>query len=56
MATGNQALIDVIRAKIQKRGPVSFAWFMEQALYHPEHGYYSSANARSGDAAIISQT
>lgn len=49
---GNRALIDFIRAKIASDGPVSFAWFMEQALYHPEHGYYSSGRAklgRSGD-------
>src|SRR5438105_2147157 len=29
-------------------GPVSFAWFMHQALYHPEHGYYSSGRATPG--------
>jgi SAM-dependent MidA family methyltransferase len=49
---GNPALIKLIRAEIEKRGPVSFAWFMEQALYHPEHGYYSSgqcAIGRQGD-------
>jgi SAM-dependent MidA family methyltransferase len=42
----------LIRAEIEKNGPVSFAWFMEQALYHPEHGYYSSgrcAIGRKGD-------
>jgi SAM-dependent MidA family methyltransferase len=38
----------LIRAEIQKRGPVSFAWFMEQALYHPEHGYYSSGHCAIG--------
>ncbi len=27
---------------------MTFAWFMEQALYHPRHGYYSSARARIG--------
>jgi SAM-dependent MidA family methyltransferase len=50
--TGNAALVELIRAKIQKRGPVSFAWFMHQALYHLEHGYYSSgrcAIGRTGD-------
>ncbi|HYK23493.1 MAG TPA: SAM-dependent methyltransferase, partial [Candidatus Acidoferrum sp.] len=50
--SGNLALITLIRAEIEKRGPVSFAWFMEQALYHPEHGYYSSgrcAIGRKGD-------
>lgn len=50
--TGNPALISLIRAEIEKHGPVSFAWFMDQALYHPEHGYYSSgrcAIGRKGD-------
>jgi SAM-dependent MidA family methyltransferase len=45
---GNLALIDIIRAEIKDRGPVSFAWFMEQALYHPEHGYYSSGQCAIG--------
>jgi len=27
---------------------MSFAWFMEQALYHPQHGYYSSGRAKLG--------
>lgn len=48
LKTGNLALIEIIRAEIQNRGPVSFAWFMEQALYHPEHGYYSSGRASIG--------
>jgi len=49
---GNPALIEVIRNEIRDRGPQSFAWFMHQALYHPEHGYYSSgccAIGRAGD-------
>ena len=45
---GNPALIKLIRAEIEKRGPVSFAWFMEQALYHREHGYYSSGQCAIG--------
>ena len=52
MNTGNADLIRSIRAQIEKHGPVSFAWFMQQALYHPEHGYYSSgrcAIGRKGD-------
>jgi len=52
MNSGNPDLIRLIRAEIEKRGPVSFAWFMHQALYHPEHGYYSSgrcAIGRKGD-------
>jgi len=46
--TGNAALVELIRAEIQKCGPVSFAWFMQQALYHPEHGYYSSGRCSIG--------
>ena len=52
MVTGDQALSDFIRARIGRDGPVNFAWFMEQALYHPDFGYYSSDRAaigRSGD-------
>jgi SAM-dependent MidA family methyltransferase len=45
---GNPALIKLIRAEIEKRGPVSFASFMEHALYHPEHGYYSSGRCAIG--------
>jgi SAM-dependent MidA family methyltransferase len=41
-------LVQLIRAEIEKRGPQSFAGFMEQALYHPEHGYYSSDRAAIG--------
>ena len=52
MITGNPDLIRFIRAELEKQGPQSFAWFMQQALYHPEHGYYSSgrcAIGRKGD-------
>ena len=45
-------LTELIRQSIRAHGPVSFAWFMQQALYHPEHGYYSSgrcAIGRKGD-------
>jgi SAM-dependent MidA family methyltransferase len=51
--TGNPALIDFIRAKLRDGGPQSFAWFMQQALYHPEHGYYSSGAAQSAELATI---
>lgn len=49
---GNSALIKLMRAEIEKHGPQSFAWLMQQALYHPAHGYYSSgrcAIGRKGD-------
>ena len=45
-------LVQFIRDTIRERGPVPFAWFMEQALYHPQHGYYASGRAvigRKGD-------
>jgi SAM-dependent MidA family methyltransferase len=41
-------LVHFIRDEICQLGPVSFAWFMEQALYHPEYGYYSSNRAEIG--------
>lgn len=52
MHTGNPELTAFIRATIRERGPVTFRWFMEQALYHPAHGYYSSGRCvigRHGD-------
>lgn len=48
MSGGNPALVEFIRNEIRARGPVSFSWFMQQALYHPEHGYYSSGRAAIG--------
>jgi SAM-dependent MidA family methyltransferase len=41
-------LVEFICAEIKERGAQSFAWFMEQALYHPEHGYYSTDRAAIG--------
>jgi SAM-dependent MidA family methyltransferase len=41
-------LLQFIRDTIRARGPQTFAWFMEQALYHPEQGYYSSDRAQIG--------
>ncbi|MDX2225750.1 MAG: SAM-dependent methyltransferase [Verrucomicrobiae bacterium] len=41
-----------IREQIRVRGPVRFVDFMEQALYHPEYGYYSNPQrpiGREGD-------
>jgi SAM-dependent MidA family methyltransferase len=48
MNAGNSALIKFVRDNIRRGGPVSFAWFMEQALYHPELGYYSSGRCQIG--------
>ncbi|MEY2519283.1 MAG: hypothetical protein QOF24_1042 [Verrucomicrobiota bacterium] len=47
-ATGEPALVELIAETIRRRGPVTFAWFMEQALYHPELGYYSSGRCSIG--------
>lgn len=47
--TGNPALIVAIRAEIDANGGrISFARFMEQALYHPEHGYYLQGERKPG--------
>jgi SAM-dependent MidA family methyltransferase len=44
----NTELADFIRQNIRAHGPQPFSWFMQQALYHPEHGYYSSGRAAIG--------
>lgn len=33
-------LKEILRQEILQNGPISFARFMEQALYHPDFGYY----------------
>ena len=43
-------LVEIIREKIRSNGPVTFSWFMEQALYHPEFGYYTAPRQRIGRA------
>ena len=48
MADEAQTLTEFIRTAIRERGPVTFRWFMEQALYHPAHGFYSSGRCRIG--------
>ncbi|HEV2804150.1 MAG TPA: SAM-dependent methyltransferase [Chthoniobacterales bacterium] len=45
---GDQALTDFIRETIRRDGPVRFDWFMEQALYHAQFGYYSSGRCAIG--------
>jgi SAM-dependent MidA family methyltransferase len=45
---GSLPLVALIREYLQHNGPVPFPWFMEQALYHPEHGYYASTRRRIG--------
>jgi SAM-dependent MidA family methyltransferase len=48
VTSGNADLIALIRAEIDQTGPISFARFMEHALYHPENGFYASGRARLG--------
>jgi len=51
-ATEQIPLAKFIRHTIRECGPVTFRWFMEQALYHPTHGFYSSGRCiigRGGD-------
>ncbi len=40
--TDSDALVKHIRNHIEQRGPVTFRWFMDNALYHPNQGYYSA--------------
>jgi SAM-dependent MidA family methyltransferase len=45
-----RALTKILAERIRASGPISFAEFMRECLYHPAHGYYSRANAaRFGD-------
>ncbi len=46
--SGNRELLDYIRQQIAAHGPVTFKWFMQQALYHPKLGYYGAGRARIG--------
>jgi len=44
----NTPLVESMRQTIRAQGPQSFAWFMQQALYHRDHGYYSSGRCSIG--------
>jgi SAM-dependent MidA family methyltransferase len=46
--SSSSPLHGLIVCHIRERGPITVAEFMELALYHPEHGYYSTAPQRSG--------
>lgn len=49
---GDPALVELIRTEIEKDGPVTFARFMERALYEPGLGYYATSaerHTRAGD-------
>jgi len=40
-------LAEVVRAEVAAAGPIPFARFMELALTHPLHGYYTAGPARA---------
>jgi SAM-dependent MidA family methyltransferase len=46
----DRVLVDAIRDEIARDGPITFARFMERALYEPGHGYYRSVERRPGRA------
>jgi SAM-dependent MidA family methyltransferase len=47
------ALSAALRQRIADEGPISFHDFMEAALYHPEHGYYSNLRGFGPDGDFI---
>jgi SAM-dependent MidA family methyltransferase len=45
-------LVQHLKSRIQQHGPLSFRDYMEEVLYHPEFGYYTSSRnpiGRTGD-------
>ena len=48
MELGHPGLVQKLVARIERDGPISFAAFMEAALYDPEFGYYMTAGPRIG--------
>jgi SAM-dependent MidA family methyltransferase len=39
-------LAKLLAARIRERGPITFAEYMAECLYHPDHGYYSRAESQ----------
>ncbi|HWH23595.1 MAG TPA: SAM-dependent methyltransferase [Candidatus Limnocylindria bacterium] len=44
---GEPALIERLRAEIEAGGPITFARFMQRALYEPGLGYYATSRERT---------
>src|ERR1700685_2122695 len=44
----NSAILGALRARARGRGAISFAQFMDVALYDPAAGYYRKHGPRSG--------
>ena len=50
--TESAPLVTRLRERISRHGPITFRDYMDAALYHPKHGYYSTraaAMTRTGD-------
>jgi SAM-dependent MidA family methyltransferase len=50
--TEKEALVQELRARIEREGHITFRAFMEATLYHPKFGYYNTsagATRRGGD-------
>ncbi|HEX5827399.1 MAG TPA: SAM-dependent methyltransferase [Candidatus Limnocylindrales bacterium] len=53
------ALVGLLHGEIEAHGPITFARFMERALYEPDHGYYrrpDAAPGRGGDFLTAPET
>ncbi len=46
--TENRALRQLIQARAEQEGGITFRDFMEMALYHPQHGYYCVPQEKLG--------
>ena len=48
MSLGHPGLVSKLVARIERDGPITFADFMEAALYDPDFGYYTTPGPRIG--------
>ncbi|TAJ09808.1 MAG: SAM-dependent methyltransferase [Nitrospirae bacterium] len=53
-AIGHPGLVAAIAEDIHASGPITFARFIELALYHPQFGYYTRTTDRNSDERIDS--
>jgi len=44
---GDRRLVELIREEIESGGPITFARFMDRALYEPDLGYYATSTTRT---------
>ncbi len=52
---GNPDLLAYMRRQIATHGPVTFKWFMQQALYHPSTGTTAAGGRGSADAGTFTR-